>query len=203
MPGRTTIGRRTDNTVVIPDPTVSGHHAAIIFEDKALIIEDLGSSNGTYVNNKRLTMPYKLVGGEQLKMGLCKMTVLVDPSPTDESSHVPAVTLKKAPPAESLSKEMAFKATAFSKKKVSNAYVEFLQGGKPGITRLDLDKTVNPIGRLGTGVASILFGRNGWTLSHVDGINPLHNGRVVGKSPVALQSGDVIEIGELKVRFVI
>lgn len=203
LPGRTTIGRRTDNSIVIPDPTVSGYHAAILFENSKLVIEDLGSSNGTFVNNKRLTMPYRLVGGEQIKMGLCQITLSAGPSLTDQPVNTATAIQNKAIQTNYSNKIAPFKATAFEKKKVSNAYIEFLRGGKPGITRLELDKTVNPIGRLDTGVASISFGRNGWTLSYVDGIKPVHNGRVIGKNSVALKGDDVIEIGELKVRFVI
>lgn len=49
-----TIGRRKDNDIVIAEPTISGHHARILRKGKKFIIEDLGSTNGTFVNGKRL-----------------------------------------------------------------------------------------------------------------------------------------------------
>lgn len=201
MPGRTTIGRRSDNAVVIPDRTVSGHHAVIIVEDNQVIIEDLGSSNGTFVGRRKVTMPCKLSGDEHIRVGMCGLFFSmnnVDSQMDDDSENPFANSMLKAEVINN-----AFKPTTLAKKTVSNAYLEYINGGKPGITRLELDKTVNPIGCLGTGVAAISFGKNGWALSHVDGINPLHNDRIVRKDSALLQSGDIIEIGDLKVRFMI
>ncbi len=45
------IGRSPDNIIVIPDPTVSRKHAAIIKNGDTVIIKDLGSRNGTYVQD--------------------------------------------------------------------------------------------------------------------------------------------------------
>lgn len=53
--GRMTIGRHPHNDIVIADPAVSGHHAAITSGGGAATLEDLGSSNGTFVNSERIT----------------------------------------------------------------------------------------------------------------------------------------------------
>lgn len=50
-----TIGRELDNQLVIPDPSVSRHHARIGFEGGAPVLYDLGSTNGSYVNEKRVS----------------------------------------------------------------------------------------------------------------------------------------------------
>ncbi|HKT50772.1 MAG TPA: FHA domain-containing protein [Candidatus Angelobacter sp.] len=50
----TTIGRLPDNTVQIDNLAVSGHHARITWDKDHYEIEDLGSLNGTYVNNERV-----------------------------------------------------------------------------------------------------------------------------------------------------
>jgi pSer/pThr/pTyr-binding forkhead associated (FHA) protein len=47
-----TIGRRDDNDVVIKDPAVSGHHARIDFLGKRLVLTDLKSKNGYFVNEQ-------------------------------------------------------------------------------------------------------------------------------------------------------
>jgi len=50
----TTIGRLPDNTVTIDSPTVSSHHACVFREGADFIVEDLQSTNGTFVNETRV-----------------------------------------------------------------------------------------------------------------------------------------------------
>lgn len=49
-----TIGRKPDNDLVIDNPAVSGHHARIVQEHGSFFIEDLGSTNGTFVNDAKI-----------------------------------------------------------------------------------------------------------------------------------------------------
>ncbi|HMC30506.1 MAG TPA: FHA domain-containing protein [Candidatus Angelobacter sp.] len=64
----TTIGRLPDNNVQIDNLAVSGHHARISWEQGQYIVEDLGSLNGTYVNNERVGKA-ALKHGDQVKIG--------------------------------------------------------------------------------------------------------------------------------------
>src|SRR5262249_1084526 len=50
-----TIGRKPDNDVVIDNPMVSNHHCKIIPVGNSLFVEDLNSTNGVFVNTKRVT----------------------------------------------------------------------------------------------------------------------------------------------------
>ena len=50
-----TIGRLPDNTVIIDNPAVSGHHACASLDGEHFILEDLESTNGTFVNDRRVT----------------------------------------------------------------------------------------------------------------------------------------------------
>lgn len=52
---QTTIGRHTQNDCIINDPTISRRHAQITFKNDVYVISDLGSTGGTYVNNKQVT----------------------------------------------------------------------------------------------------------------------------------------------------
>ncbi len=63
-----TIGRLPDNTVPIDNLAVSGHHARVYWEEGHYVIEDLGSLNGTYVNNKRVGKA-TLIHGDQVLIG--------------------------------------------------------------------------------------------------------------------------------------
>lgn len=51
----TTIGRKPDNDIVIDNQAVSGHHARIKAEGDALVVEDLNSLNGTYLNGQKVS----------------------------------------------------------------------------------------------------------------------------------------------------
>jgi pSer/pThr/pTyr-binding forkhead associated (FHA) protein len=50
-----TVGRLPDNSVVIDNPAVSGHHARIFREDDQIVLEDLKSTNGTFVNEQHVS----------------------------------------------------------------------------------------------------------------------------------------------------
>jgi len=59
-----TLGRTPDNAVVIDSPRISRHHAQIRLLPDGAVIEDMGSTNGTWVNDRRLTGPYRLSHGD-------------------------------------------------------------------------------------------------------------------------------------------
>ncbi len=63
-----TIGRLPDNTVQIDNLAVSGHHARIYWNEGYYVVEDLGSTNGTFVNDKRVGQA-TLLHGDQVLVG--------------------------------------------------------------------------------------------------------------------------------------
>ncbi|MBF6591954.1 MAG: FHA domain-containing protein, partial [Ktedonobacterales bacterium] len=65
----TSLGRTTGNDVLIPDGTVSRHHARLTFQAAAWVIEDLDSSNGTWVNGARIQRPTELEHGDEVRLG--------------------------------------------------------------------------------------------------------------------------------------
>lgn len=66
---KNTIGRDATNAVVLSDDQISMVHAAIVAEDGAYWLEDLGSRNGVYLNGRRITKREKLVEGGLIKLG--------------------------------------------------------------------------------------------------------------------------------------
>jgi hypothetical protein len=65
-----TVGRTSSCTIMIPDDSfVSQLHARVYVLDGTAYAEDLGSTNGTYLNGKRLTGPQQMVKGDRLQIG--------------------------------------------------------------------------------------------------------------------------------------
>ncbi len=71
-PGEYTLGRFPTNDIVIPDPYVSRRHARLFYKDGRWFIEDLGSTNGTIVDNEDLRgkEPRELKDGSEIVVGL-------------------------------------------------------------------------------------------------------------------------------------
>lgn len=65
----TTIGRAPTNTIVLESTFVSTEHTRVIFRDRSLWVEDLGSRNGTLVDGKTITDPVAVVPGTLLQVG--------------------------------------------------------------------------------------------------------------------------------------
>ena len=78
-----TIGRLSDNVVVIDNPAVSGHHARVFRDGDRYVLEDLASTNGTFVNEKP-TSRHTLEHGDAILVG--KPTLVFDASAVEGSS---------------------------------------------------------------------------------------------------------------------
>lgn len=63
------IGRDPENDFMIDHPQVSRKHASIILQNNQCYLEDIGSSNGTYINKNRVTGRYRLVNGDVIGLG--------------------------------------------------------------------------------------------------------------------------------------
>jgi pSer/pThr/pTyr-binding forkhead associated (FHA) protein len=63
------IGRDASNDISVNDAEVSRRHARLTFQGGKFVLEDLGSTNGTYVNGQRLTGPRVLKSGEVISLG--------------------------------------------------------------------------------------------------------------------------------------
>lgn len=63
-----TIGRSSNNDIHIPEQHVSRQHAVIQYRDGVFVVSDLGSSNGTFVNDQRIEAPYPLFAGDVIRL---------------------------------------------------------------------------------------------------------------------------------------
>lgn len=80
--GETTFGRQQGCDVRVPSAAVSRRHCTITVTDDAISIEDLGSSNGTYVNRSRVEET-ELHPGDLLSIGGMVLMVQIDGEPSD------------------------------------------------------------------------------------------------------------------------
>ncbi|MBT8213435.1 MAG: FHA domain-containing protein [Acidimicrobiia bacterium] len=73
--GTTTIGRNPDNGIILEDVTVSRHHSVAHLDSDGLTVEDVGSTNGTYVNGERIEGNAFLRPGDELFIGKFHLVV--------------------------------------------------------------------------------------------------------------------------------
>lgn len=69
---KTTVGRLPDNAFSIPEASVSSHHAELTLRGSELVVKDLDSTNGTFVNGERVTDAV-LKAGQILRLGTVEM----------------------------------------------------------------------------------------------------------------------------------
>jgi len=100
-----TVGRDSTNEIVINDAEVSRRHARLTFQGGKYVLEDLGSTNGTFVNGQRLAGPRVLKAGEVVSFGeqivLVFEAINIDPGATmvsPRATAVPPVSRPLAPP---------------------------------------------------------------------------------------------------------
>jgi len=75
-PQRLTVGRGKDNDIVVDEPTVSRFHASLTLNQRGeMIVSDLGSANGTFVNGQRITAAQVLRARDQLTLGSVSFTL--------------------------------------------------------------------------------------------------------------------------------
>lgn len=97
------IGREEDCQLRPNSDLVSRHHCVISIDDFSVRIRDLGSTNGTYVNEKRLTTPVELKPGDQIRIGKLVFETQIQPEKPTPATAVPAVEV--SPTAETVQYE--------------------------------------------------------------------------------------------------
>jgi FHA domain len=92
---RTTIGRVDDNTFPIAEPSVSSHHCEVFLRGSDILIKDLDSTNGTFINGQKITESV-LKPGQVLKLGQIELRLDADgmpaPAPSPGGASAPPTT---------------------------------------------------------------------------------------------------------------
>ena len=203
---RTTLGRRPYNDIVIDNLAVSGEHATLQLSGNEVHVEDLNSTNGTYING-RAVKKQLLQHNDTIEIGKYKIKYLVE----DSSDYEKTMILKpgQMPPGMA-SRPTApmpgnFPASGFgglTGGTVPQASIRVLSGAAAG-REVVLTKVVTTVGKPGVQVASITKRPGGYVFAHVEGnARPTVNSMPVHAEPIHLKDGDVIELAGTQMQFV-
>lgn len=189
---RTTLGRRPYNDIVIDNLAVSGEHAVLQMMGNEVYIEDLNSTNGTYINGKAIKKQL-MQGGDTIDIGKYQIKFVADaPANYDKTMIMRAGSAMPAGAAP---------APATLDHPISGV-IKVLSGAAAG-REVSLVKVVTTIGKPGVAVAAITKRPNGFVVAHVEGSGkPTLNGSAVGAEPIMLKDGDVLELAGTQMQFV-
>jgi pSer/pThr/pTyr-binding forkhead associated (FHA) protein len=196
---RTTLGRRPYNDIVIDNLAVSGEHAVLQMTGNEVYLEDLNSTNGTYVNGKAVKKQL-LQNSDTVEIGKYKIKYINEVAgPTFEKTMiVKAGTVMPPPPART---DAAAAAQAADLSGIKAA-IKVLSGAAAG-REVPLIKVVTTIGKPGVAVAAITKRPHGFVVAHVEGgSQPTLNGAAISAEPVSLKSGDLLELAGTQMQFV-
>ena len=194
---RTTLGRRPYNDIVIDNLAVSGEHAVIHMTDDGVEIEDVGSTNGTYVNAKAVTRQ-ELRNGDIIEVGKYKIRFLQE---AEGENFEKTMLFKPGMVSPSMVAPRAAAAATPQAAVPLSAVIRVMSGAAAG-REGGLSKVVTTIGKPGVAVASITKRHKGHVLAHVEGPDrPLLNGTPMGEAPVPLKHGDRITLAGTEMQF--
>ena len=194
---RTTLGRRPYNDIVIDNLAVSGEHAVIHMTDDGVEIEDVGSTNGTYVNAKAVTRQ-ELRNGDIVEVGKYKIRFLQE---AEGENFEKTMLVKPGMASPSMVAPRAAAAATPQAAVPLSAVIRVMSGAAAG-REVALLKVVTTIGKPGVAVASITKRHQGHVLAHVEGPDrPLLNGTPMGEAPVPLKHGDRITLAGTEMQF--
>jgi hypothetical protein len=197
---KTTLGRRPYNDMVIDNLAVSGEHAVLQMVGNDVFIEDLNSTNGTYINGKAIKKQL-LAHNDTVEIGKYKIKYLTEDNTDYEKTMIlrpgaapPPAFASTLPPSSGFGGLGAGAGTPAS--------IKVLSGAASG-REVMLTKVVTTVGKPGVQVASITRRPSGYVFAHVEGsVRPVVNGMPLTAESVPLRHGDVIELAGTQMQFV-
>ncbi|MCC7099230.1 MAG: FHA domain-containing protein [Rubrivivax sp.] len=194
---KTTLGRRPYNDIVIDNLAVSGEHAVLQMVGADVFIEDLNSTNGTYINGKAIKKQL-LTHNDTVEVGKYKIKYLVD----EGGDYEKTMLMRPGMAAPAMASGAPAAAAAAGAAGQPAAIIKVLNGAAAG-REVALTKVVTTVGKPGVQVASITKRPNGYAFAHVEGATrPSVNGVPLVGDSVPLRNGDVIELAGTQMQFV-
>lgn len=197
--GDMSIGRRAGSEIPVDNPAVSGRHASVFTAGEESFIEDLNSTNGTFLNDRRISKQ-RLTDGDVITVGKHTLTYVNPKAPRAADDLAKTVVIAPKGRAQGTAPDAAKASERPAGPRLGSLFV--MSGGNSG-KRIDLNKSVTNLGRAGkvagvinralTGAYTLVPGKDGQTLRL--------NGVTVGTRGAELHNGDVIEMAGARMQF--
>ncbi|WP_332776264.1 FHA domain-containing protein [Polaromonas sp.] len=189
---RTTLGRKPHNDIVFDNMVVSGEHCVFELEGIAdVYIEDLGSTNGTYINGNMIKSRRLLQDRDIIAIGNFRVQFLAGSEREQPSAHEATTTMSLD--------ELGFPGTSG----VLQASLKVLSGSAVGL-EVPVVKAVTTFGQPGVSVVSISHRRDGYYVAHMGGeTSPTLNGMPIGPEAIPLAHHDVLNLAGTEMEFLL
>ncbi len=214
---RFTIGRKPENEIQIDNLAVSGKHALIITILDDSFLEDLGSTNGTYVNGK-LVKKHALKDGDVIAIGKHELKYINENASDDEDEFEKTMIIKPGSASAAVAAaQAAEQAGAAAAAPAAPTVASSTSGGMPlgrltvlngpiAGKELELTKALITLGKPGSQVAVISRRPQGYFLTHIESDGdgkryPVVNGEAIGPKAYQLKDSDLIELAGIKMEF--
>jgi len=220
---RISLGRKPDNDIQVDNLAVSGKHALVITILDDSFLEDLGSTNGTYVNGK-LIKKHALRDGDVVGIGKHELKYVNEHATADDEDFEKTMIIR---PGTASAAVAAAKAAEDAGAAAARDPREMTKGGTPVAApassgmplgklqvlngpiagkELELTKALITLGKPGVQVAVISRRPQGYFLTHIEGDGqnnnfPVVNGSPIGPQAYTMKNGDIIELAGIKMEF--
>jgi len=211
-----TIGRKSDNDIHLDNLAVSGHHAKILTILHDSFIEDLGSTNGTFLNGSAIKKS-ALSNGDVIKIGQHEIKYINSNSNADDDFEKTMIIntgsagMQETEGSEEIEQsvgkivaEIASSDSGNSSQK--KARIRLISGANSG-KELALTKVLTTLGKPGIQVAAITRRPTGYFLIHIDGgdngEHPKVNNEIIGSKAHPLTDNDTLEVAGVNMTFLL
>lgn len=186
---RTTLGRRPHNDIVFNNLVVSGEHCVFELEGLAdVYVEDLASTNGTYINGKMIKSRQLLHDNDMIAIGNFRIQYLS--ASVDSGYHETAAMRLDGRAATAVGATL-------------HASFQVLSGSSAGL-EVPVVKAVTTFGKPDVSVVAVSHRRYGFYVAHLAGeVQPTLNGQPIGADAVPLAHNDVLELAGTSMQFLL
>jgi len=200
--GDMNIGRRPGSDVLLDNLAVSGNHASIFTIGEDSFIQDLNSTNGTFVNNKKIGK-HHLENGDVVSIGNHTLSYINENATRSAPDLAKTVIISGRKQEEVIAQMVKASApSAAQEQEAPKTGSLFILSGTNSGKRIDLTTSTTNLGRAGKRAGIITRNGNRFLLLPGDeGLSPKLNGSKVAGNGEELKNGDMIEIADARMQF--